>query len=305
MTRVLLVGLGAIARTHLSVLAARPDVEVVAGVDPAPAYAVPFPVHATLAAGLALEPDLVVLATPTPTHVPLARTVLASSAARVLSEKPLAGTLAELDGLPEDRVAVAHHFAFSPEVTWARRYVAAHDLGPVRGVLAVWQDAYGDRVAERSASLVSSWVDSGPNQLSVLAPFLTGLRVREHRERPERAVTVLEHDGGTATLTSSWLAADSSKQTTLRHDAVEVRLDHTSMTAVVSAGDRVVAHAAYTGTLGRKEAHYAGLYDALLSDPPGPADPRLGVPLAREVARLLEEAALAPPLEVAWTDVAG
>lgn len=301
MTRVLLVGLGAIARTHLAVLDARADVEVVAGVDPAPSYVVPFPVHATLAEGLAHDPDLVVLATPTPTHVPLTREVLAAGAARVLSEKPLAGTLAELDGLPEERVAVAHHFAFSPEVTWARRYVEAHGLGPVRGVLAIWQDAYGDRVAARAASTVSSWLDSGPNQLSVLSPFLTGMRVRAHRERPERAATVLEHGGGTATLTSSWLAGDSSKQTSLRYHGAEVRMDHTSMTALVTAGDRVVAHAAYTGALGRKEAHYTGLYDALLS---GAADPRLGVPLAREVARLLEEAALAPPLEVAWTDVA-
>jgi predicted dehydrogenase len=133
-TRVLVVGLGTIARTHLAVLSRLPSVDAVAGVDPAPTYDVPVPVHATLDEGLALRPDLVVLSTPTQSHVGLADVLLSSSSAVVLSEKPLAQSAAEIAGLesrhsPEvvaDRLKVAHHFAFSPEVEWAARLVAGH-----------------------------------------------------------------------------------------------------------------------------------------------------------------------------------
>jgi hypothetical protein len=62
-------------------------------------------------------------------------------------------------------------------------------------------------------------------------------------------------------------------------------MDHTSMTGLVVQDGGVVEHLGYTGTASRKEAHYLGLYDALLSDP---ANPRLGVPLAAEIAALLE-----------------
>ena len=96
--RVLVVGLGTIAQTHLTVLAQRADVTVVAGVDPV-VDATTFPVFRTLTEALLAEPDpdLVVVATPTDTHVGLVREVVDSTAALVLSEKPLATTLAEID----------------------------------------------------------------------------------------------------------------------------------------------------------------------------------------------------------------
>ena len=200
MTRVLVVGLGTIARTHLAVLSRLPSVEVVAGVDPAPTYDVPFPVFPTLDEGLALEPDLVVLATPTESHVALADVLLSSTSALVLSEKPLAQSAAEIAGLesrhsPEvvaARLKVAHHFAFSPEVEWAARLVAAHpEWGPPTRVVAMSTDAYGGALTEdRRASLVSSFVDSAPNQLSVASAFTQGWRVLSHADQGTRAVTV-------------------------------------------------------------------------------------------------------------------
>ena len=311
MTRVLLAGLGTIARTHLAVLDLVADATVVAGVDPEPTYDVPFPVHASLADGLAAEPDLVVLATPTASHVGLVSEVLETSSALVLSEKPLAQTPAEITALEvrhspavvAERVKVAHHFAFSPEVEWAARLVAQHpEWGPPTRVLAVSTDAYGEIAAERRASLVSSFVDSAPNQLSVVSAFTRGWRVRSHSARAERAATVLDHEGGRTVLSSNWLAGDSSKHTTVDFLGGEVRveIEHSSMTVLVSEGDRVTAHAAYTGALPRKEAHYLGLYDALLHRPD---DPRLGVGLALRIARLLDEAAALPAADVAWADV--
>ena len=313
MTRVLLVGLGRIAQTHLAVLSRLPEVEVVAGVDPAPAYDVPFAVLSSLAEGLALEPDLVVLATPTSTHVELASAVLADSAALVLAEKPLAQTAAEISALESRhspalvaaRLKVAHHFAFSPEVKWAARLVAEHsEWGPPTRVVAMSTDAYGGPLTEdRRASLVSSFVDSAPNQLSVASAFTSGWRVVSHADRGTRAVTVIEHDGGRTVLSSNWLAGDSSKHTTLEFLGGEVRVEveHSSMTVLVMEGDRVTSHTAYADTVERKQAHYLGLYDALLHRPD---DPRLGVGLALRIARLLEEAAALPPAEVAWGEVA-
>jgi predicted dehydrogenase len=302
--RVLVVGLGTIARTHLSVLGQRSDVTVVAGVDPV-VDGLAFPVFRSPADALAVEPDpdLVVVATPTDTHVGLVREIVDRTEALVLSEKPLATDLQELAGLDDvaDRVRVAHHFAFSPEVEWARRHVASAGWGPPTRVLSVFHDAYADLPPCRAASLVSSWVDSGPNQLSVLSPFTGPCDLVSHADVGQRAVTVLAHDGGRSVLTSNWLAADSSKQTSLTYDGDrEVRLDHTSLTVTLLERGLVVEHVGYTGTASRKEAHYRGLYDALLTDP---SDPRLGVPLATDIARLLEASASAAPAEQRWSEI--
>ena len=148
---------------------------------------------------------------------------------------------------------------------------------------------------------MSTWVDSGPNQLSMLAPFTGPCELVSHADEGHRAVTVLGHEGGRTVLTSNWLAADSSKQTTLSYDGDrEVRLDHTSLTVTVLEGGLVTEHVGYAGTASRKEAHYRGLYDVLLADS---SDPRLGVPLAADIARLLEAAGSAEPGVVGWSEV--
>jgi hypothetical protein len=77
-------------------------------------------------------------------------------------------------------------------------------------------------------------------------------------------------------------------------------MDHTAMTATVLRNGLVVEHVGYAGSAGRKEAHYRGLYDVLLTDP---ADERLGVPLAADIARLLEAAVSAPPGATRWSSI--
>ena len=79
-----------------------------------------------------------------------------------------------------------------------------------------------------------------------------------------------------------------------------MRLDHTSLTVTVLEGGLVTEHVGYAGTASRKEAHYRGLYDVLLADS---SDPRLGVPLAADIARLLEAAGSAEPGAVGWSEV--
>jgi predicted dehydrogenase len=310
-TRVLLVGLGRIARTHAAVLARRPDTEIVAGVDPAPTYDVAFPVLGSLDEGLALEPDLVVLATPTETHAALTSEVLTRSEALVLAEKPLASTSAAIAELADRhspdvlarRLKVAHHFAFSPEVEHAVRLVAEHpEWGPPTRAVAMSTDAYGSLTDSQRASLVSSFVDTAPNQLSVVSAFTSGWRVESHADLGDRSVTTLSHDGGRTVLSSNWLAGDSSKHLLLEFLAGEVcvTVEHSSMTVLVTEGDRVTGHTAYADDVERKEAHYLGVYDAVLHRPD---DPRLGVGLAIRIAELLEQAAALPPSDVAWSEV--
>ena len=310
--RVLLVGLGTIASTHHEVLSADPDVEIVGGVDPHPGLQTVAPLFADLDEAFAagLDPHLVVVATPTDTHVPLVSDLLGRCEAMVLSEKPLAATTSAVTELERahgrevvaSRVKVAHHFAFSPEVEWARRLVSQNPAwGTPTRITCVFNDAYARLPETQLAGYVSSWVDSGPNQLSVVAAFASDWTVRSHADEIMRAVTTLEHAGGHITLSSNWLAADTSKQTVLdvADAGVHVRIDHTSMTALVVTGGEVVSHAAYTGTLGRKAPHYDGLYRALFADPD---DPRLGVDLARSVAETLEAGtATTGTGEVVWT----
>lgn len=311
MTHVLLVGLGRIALTHIAVLDRLTETTVVAGVDPAPSYDVPFPVHRTLEDGLGAEPDLVVLATPTESHVAVAAEVLARTDALVLSEKPLAQTskaVAELEArhspaAVDRRLKVAHHFAFSPEVEWAVRLVAEHPgWGPPTRVAAMSTDAYGTLTDSQRASLVSSFVDTAPNQLSVASAFTTGWQVELHADLGDRSVTTVSHDGGRTVLSSNWLAGESSKHLAMEFLGGDVRvtIEHSSMTVLVTEGDRVTAHSAYADDVERKQAHYLGLYDALLHRPD---DPRLGVGLALRIARLLEDAAALPAADVAWAEV--
>ena len=95
---------------------------------------------------------------------------------------------------------------------------------------------------------------------------------------------------------------DSSKHTTLEFLGGEVRVEveHSSMTVLVIESDRVTGHTAYADTVERKQAHYLGLYDALLHRPD---DPRLGVGLALRIARLLEDASALPESDVDWRAV--
>jgi predicted dehydrogenase len=243
--------------------------------------------------------DLIVLATPTPTHADLAVEALTRTTARVLVEKPLVHDPQALDRLAAlgdgvlGRVAVAHHFAFSPEVRWAATQIDAHpEWGPVTAVTTAFHDPYLLLGEKAFASYVSSWTDSGINQLSMLTRFvdLLALTGRHEDERGASAWCTARfgHRGetGTARLRTSWLTTSSSKETvlTLGRAGVEVWIDHTAMTGFAARGpDLLVAFGSDTEPP-RKIAHYRPLYETLLS---GAADPVLGFGTAATVTRLL------------------
>jgi predicted dehydrogenase len=312
--RVGLVGLGVIGAVHLDVLAALPGVSVAFVVDPRPAPAAhahgvaQFP---TLAAALASQqlPDVVVVATPTDTHLDLVEQALRGTDGLVVSEKPLTrdtGRLRRFEAEHRDdlaRLRVVNHFAYSPEVEWAVRMVRRHGWGAPRRVFADFNGPYAAKSPAQRASYVSPWVDSGSNQVSMLCRLCRGWVVRAQQTDDDglRVVTELDFQGGRATLVANWWTGDSSKQTCLRWPGdTEIHLDHTAMTGYAVVDGTVTDHLGHDGTVGRKTAHYTAMYRALLA---GTDDDLLGVGLARDVAELLgsARAATRSPGTVAWT----
>ena len=306
-TTIGVVGLGTIARTHLEVLAGVAPHARLFGVDPrgsAAAAAAPgMQVHEDLAAALGAEdPDLWVVATPTHSHGDLCVRLVREARGRVLVEKPLTADVPALERLlrvveeagAQDRVLVAHHFAFSPEVVWAREVMRSRpSLGLLTRVTSVFHDPYVRKSAEERASYGSAWTDSGANQLSMLLRWVDDVEVDEVVEHDDGARAHVRgtfrcHGGrpGRVLLVSSWLAADSSKRTVLAFDDgdAELWLDHTAVTAMLVRHGEVVAWLDDDGTTPRKVAHYRPLYASVLSDDP---DPVLRLDTAAVVVRRL------------------
>jgi predicted dehydrogenase len=304
--RVGVVGVGTIAATHLAVLGEFARVELSFVVDPDPGTSVSFkggtpPSYRRLGEALAAhETDLVVITAPTRTHAALTREVLVGSDARALVEKPLAHDLDSLAMLrslsPADlaaRVAVAHHFAFSPEVRWAASQLARHpEWGPVTGITSAFHDPYITHAGHAFATYLSSWIDSGVNQLSMLARYVDLVERGPVHESADGATcwcSVMFHsDGetGAALLRASWQAVASSKSTTLElaRSGVEIRLDHTAVTAFVTEDGQVTETLVNDGRTPRKIAHYRPLYESVLSSTP---DAILGFDTAASVVELL------------------
>lgn len=289
--RVGVVGIGIIAETHLEVLAEDERFTVAFTVDPRRAAPVDFrgarpPHYPALRDALdAHDPHLVVIATPTETHADLAVEALTGSTGRVLVEKPLVHDLGALDRLRKldstvdvrERLLTAHHFAFSPEVRWAAGQLADHpEWGPVTSVTSAFYDPYVLRGQQAFDSYVSSWMDSGVNQLSVLARIvdLTALVSGAQSDGGASAWYTAAYTSrgttGTARLRSSWRTGASSKETVLSfaESGVEMWIDHTAMTGFAARGGELLSTHGSDGRTPRKVAHYRPLYDSIASGTP-------------------------------------
>jgi predicted dehydrogenase len=146
--RVLIVGVGSIGERHLRCFQAtgRANVSLVE-IDPdlrrsvAQRYGVTT-AHADLADALASPPDVAVVATPAPSHVPLA-TRLARAGVHVLIEKPLSTTtegIEELGAAVRDRPVVAgvgYVYRAHPLLAAMRRAVTGGRFGRPVEVVAV------------------------------------------------------------------------------------------------------------------------------------------------------------------------
>ena len=144
-TRVAVIGVGSLGRHHARILAAIPEVDLVAVVDTKPERAAEIAATRdtaplTDASTLLGRVDAVIIATPTVSHVETALPFVEAGAA-VLVEKPLASSLAEADRLVEAAaargilLATGHTERFNPAVAAALplisgpRFIEVHRLG--------------------------------------------------------------------------------------------------------------------------------------------------------------------------------
>jgi UDP-N-acetylglucosamine 3-dehydrogenase len=187
--RVGLVGLGAMGRNHLRLLAGHQDVELVLVADPvadslaAAVASVPgargaADVLATLRHDEGLALDALVIASPTTTHLPLALAAIERGIA-VLVEKPLAATPAEADrivaaaaehGVP---VAVGHVERFNPVVLELGRLLREGWLSTVYAITSRRAGPFPARIRD-----VGVTIDLATHDVDILS-FVAG-------ERPTR-----------------------------------------------------------------------------------------------------------------------
>jgi UDP-N-acetylglucosamine 3-dehydrogenase len=187
--RVGLVGLGAMGRNHLRLLAGHQDVELVLVADPvadslaAAVASVPgargaADALATLRHDEGLALDALVIASPTTTHLPLALAAIERGIA-VLVEKPLAATPAEADrivaaaaehGVP---VAVGHVERFNPVVLELGRLLREGWLSTVYAITSRRAGPFPARIRD-----VGVTIDLATHDVDILS-FVAG-------ERPTR-----------------------------------------------------------------------------------------------------------------------
>jgi predicted dehydrogenase len=133
MPRLLLLGCGAFGRVHLAALRVLGIAPLVFDPDTGAADATGCVVADSVAAGIAAA-EAVIVATPVPTHVPLATAVLRAGCDLFL-EKPATETAAEAAALArlaesQRRIAqVGLYFRFHPKALALRRMVAAGEFG--------------------------------------------------------------------------------------------------------------------------------------------------------------------------------
>lgn len=287
--RILIAGLGQAGLTHLRALEQTSGAEVVAGVDTAPGRSLtfrghPVPVYQSPrdAAGQH-QPDIAVIATPTPTHAAVCSQIAGCfPAARILVEKPAAYALPDARHVLEDigshrAVDIAYHMAFSPEVAWGVQITRDHagDLGVPVAAEASFADPYQETYEAARASLGNSWIDSGINALSVLSRFADPVR-RSSLSRispPQRSVfeahLTFQAAGNQfhALVLTSWHVTDPAKTTRIRYSSgAELVMDHTAVAGYVILGGQVAAVYGSDRAIPRRERHYLAMYKWWLTD---------------------------------------
>jgi predicted dehydrogenase len=243
------VGLGRAAALTLGGIEPRNDVRLVAAVDPLGRRATtPVPSGVEVGHDLADLPafDIAVVATPTATHPDVCRALFERCRGDelVICEKPLADDPDVAEGVLDAAAAagirfrVFFHFGFAAEVTWARDALAGR--APVASVACEFVDPYADDLEARAAALVSSWLDSGINALSVLGR-LVELRDAEplgDNTAVDTQVRVTFASGGAegeGTIRTAW-DSYARKATTVRLvDGTEVVVDHREATVTVDS----------------------------------------------------------------------
>jgi predicted dehydrogenase len=247
--RTAVLGAGAWGKNHVRVVAAHPGCQLVAVADPdrgtwdrVRALAAPGLVGAELAlsadpdAALAAGVEAVVIATPAPTHAPLALRALAAGC-HVLVEKPMALSLADAIAVRASaqragRVGmVGHQMVFHPAVIRLRQLLGAGELGALRYVHSA--RASIGRLRREETVLWSL----GPHDLSMFDFLLGSLPVSVaasghcmvHPGIEDVAFLTLRYAGGVAAhVHLSWLHPRKERRLTLVGSHKLIELDDVS-----------------------------------------------------------------------------
>lgn len=286
--KIVIVGLGTAGLVHARALEDIPGVAVVAGIDTSQSRPLTFrgaavPTYPSVfdTTSDRLDPDIVVVATPTPTHAQVCSDVGEYFAqATIVVEKPAAGNLADarqiIDGIGgKQPVKVAYHMAFAPEVDWGLQQTAGGQLGSPVAIESRHADPYQADLASARARLETSWIDTGINALSVIERFAkpvgrTSLRQIGPADQSVYEGTFSCEAAGrqlTATIRTSWHSPGQARSTRIRYSSgAELIMDHHRMTACIKRDGAVTARFCSDGSRSRREAHYWALYRSWLID---------------------------------------
>jgi predicted dehydrogenase len=226
------------------------------------------------------DPDVVVIATPTPTHATVCQKVSKHFPhAAILLEKPAAANLPAAEGLLKGKpdVCVALHMAFSPEVAWSVRLAKdnAASFGPPVAIQSFHADAYQADLAPAASRLCNSWVDSGINALSIIDQFATVNDRRSLRSLGETTWSIFEGiftcdvEGGQveALVVTSWNGADTGRSTRVRYaSGAELVMDHNAVEAYALENGKLIGFFTDSSDAPRRERHYKALYQSWLVD---------------------------------------
>lgn len=288
--KVMIVGLGAAGLVHAKALEEFGQITVIAGIDPDTSRALMFREHrVTVYPGVFdatsdnLEPNVVIIATPTPTHARVCDEVAEYfPKAAILLEKPAADNLDDAQRIIEgigskQTVEIAYHMAFSPEVSWAleQAHKRTDHLGRPIAIESWHADPYQPELASAEARLGTSWIDSGINALSVIERFAkiterTSLRQIGEASKSEFEGTFIcaaRDEKLTAIVLTSWHSTAPARTTRIRYSTgAELVMDHAAVAGYLLERGTLSANFGSDGTTPRLEARYKAMYESWLGD---------------------------------------
>lgn len=256
--RTALIGAGQISRQHLAGLLQLQDSEVVAICDLSPAVAqsaaerhgIPawFVDHRRML--LETMPDVVHVTTPPTSHYRLALDAI-QAGAHVIVEKPITGTLAELDALL-DRAAASgrtviedYNYLFNPAPSKIARLVASGEFGAVTHVdVFICLDILGPtgfadpNVAHPTLALGGGAIADFLPHLASLTHRFVGRHRRAHTVWTKRAESILPYDEFHALVEAERGTAAIGFSATSRPDGFWLRVHGERMRATANLWER-------------------------------------------------------------------
>ena len=287
---IIIAGLGTAGSVHAKALEEFDQVTVIAGIDTDRSRSLTFRERQVKvypgvfdATSDNLDPNIVIIATPTPTHAQVCDDVAEYfPKAIILLEKPAADNLDDAQRIIEgigskQAVNIAYHMAFSPEVSWALELARKRTdhLGRPIAIESWHTDPYQLERASAEATLGTSWIDSGINALSVIERFAkiterTSLRQIGEAHKSEFEGTFIcgpRDENLTAIVLTSWHSTAPARTTRIRYSSgAELVMDHAAVAGYLLEGGTLTAKFGSDGRIPRREAHYKAMYESWLVD---------------------------------------